>query len=48
VTQFIMERNTKRLAEQAAHAARKQVEAAKQPTTDPALKVADESEALLN
>jgi len=45
VTQFIMERNAKRLAEQAA---RKPIEPAKQPATDPALKVADESEALLN
>jgi len=45
VTQFLMERNAKRLAEQAA---RKPVEPAKQPATDPALKVADESEALLN
>jgi predicted unusual protein kinase regulating ubiquinone biosynthesis (AarF/ABC1/UbiB family) len=45
VTQFIMERNAKRLAEQAAL---KLVEPAKQPATDPALKVAEESEALLN
>jgi ubiquinone biosynthesis protein len=45
VTQFIMERNAKRLAEQAAI---KAVEVAKKPATDPALKIADESEALLN
>ena len=45
VTQFIMERNAKRLAEQAAA---KAVEVAKKPATDPALKVAEESEALLN
>ncbi|HSS02799.1 MAG TPA: AarF/UbiB family protein [Kofleriaceae bacterium] len=45
VTQFIMERNAKRLAEQAAA---KAVEIAKKPATDPALKVAEESEALLN
>jgi hypothetical protein len=45
VTQFIMERNSKRLAEQTA---RKAAETAKQPATDPALKVADEPEALLN
>jgi len=46
VTQFIMERNAKRLAEQAAL---KAAEAAKKPATDPTLKVvADESEALLN
>jgi predicted unusual protein kinase regulating ubiquinone biosynthesis (AarF/ABC1/UbiB family) len=45
VTQFIMERNAKRLAEQAAA---KAVEVAKKPVTDPALKVAEESEALLN
>ena len=45
VTQFIMERNARRLAEQAAL---KLAEPAKQPATDPALKVADESEALLN
>jgi len=45
VTQFIMERNTRRLAEQAA---RKVIEPKKQPTTDPAVKVADEPEALLN
>jgi predicted unusual protein kinase regulating ubiquinone biosynthesis (AarF/ABC1/UbiB family) len=46
VTQFIMERNAKRLAEQAAI---KAAEAVKKPATDPTLKViADESEALLN
>src|SRR5688572_3439057 len=44
VTQFIMERNAKRLAEQAAI---KATEATK-PATDPAVKPADESEALLN
>jgi predicted unusual protein kinase regulating ubiquinone biosynthesis (AarF/ABC1/UbiB family) len=45
ITQFLMERNTKRLAEQAAG---KPPEAAKKPAADPAPKVADESEALLN
>jgi ubiquinone biosynthesis protein len=45
VTQFIMERNARRLAEQAAI---KAVEVAKKPATDPAIKVAEESEALLN
>jgi hypothetical protein len=39
-----MERNTKRLAEQA----KLKVEPKPQPTTDPTLKIADESEALLN
>ena len=45
VTQFIMERNAKRLAEQTA---RKAAEAARQPASEPAVRVADESEALLN
>jgi len=45
VTQFIMERNAKRLAEQTA---RKAAEAAKQPAAETAAKLADESEALLN
>jgi predicted unusual protein kinase regulating ubiquinone biosynthesis (AarF/ABC1/UbiB family) len=45
VTQFIMERNAKRLAEQTA---RKAAEAAKQPATEAAARLADESEALLN
>jgi hypothetical protein len=45
VTQFIMERNAKRLAEQSAL---KSAEPPKQPTTDPVVKVADEPEALLN
>jgi ubiquinone biosynthesis protein len=47
VTQFIMERNTKRLAEQTA---RKAAEVAKQPAQPEATaaKLADESEALLN
>jgi len=40
-----MERNAKRIAEQAAH---KAAESANKPTTDPALKVPDEAEALLN
>jgi len=45
VTQFIMERNSKRLAEQAA----RKPEPAKKPATDPAVKTTtDESEALLN
>ena len=56
VTQFLMERNAKRLADQnaqavaqaaTAQAARKPVEPPK-PGTDPALKITDESEALLN
>ena len=45
VTQFIMERNARRLAEQTA---RKAAEAAKQPASDAASRLADESEALLN
>src|SRR5215475_8479875 len=45
VTQFIMERNTRRLAEQTA---RKAAEVAKQPAADPAAKLAEEPEALLN
>ena len=44
VTQFLMERNAKRLADQTA---RKPAEPAKKPSTDPSLKT-DESEALLN
>ena len=52
ISQFLMERNAKRLAEQTAQAAiaqaaRKPVDPPK-PSTDPALKAADESEALLN
>ena len=45
VTQFIMERNAKRLAEQTA---RKAAEAARQPASEPAVRPPDESEALLN
>jgi ubiquinone biosynthesis protein len=45
VTQFIMDRNAKRFAEQAA---RKAAEPATKPATDPALKAAEESEMLLN
>jgi ubiquinone biosynthesis protein len=45
VTQFIMERNARRLAEQTA---RKVAEATKQPTAEAAAKLADEAEALLN
>ena len=45
VTQFIMERNARRLAEQAAA---KAVEVAKKAPTDPALTIAEKSEALLN
>lgn len=45
VTQFIMERNAKRLAEQTAF---KAAETAKAPTTEPVVKVAEEAEALLN
>ena len=45
VTQFIMERNAKRLAEQTA---RKAAEAAKQPASETTARLADESEALLN
>jgi hypothetical protein len=45
VTQFLMERANQRLAEQAAG---KPVDAAKKPAADPAPKIADESEALLN
>jgi predicted unusual protein kinase regulating ubiquinone biosynthesis (AarF/ABC1/UbiB family) len=51
VTQFIMERNAKRIAEQATRQSGqsgKTVETSGKATTDPALKVADESEALLN
>ncbi|HEX3762630.1 MAG TPA: AarF/UbiB family protein [Kofleriaceae bacterium] len=49
VTQFIMERNAKRLAEQTARKAAegKAAEAAKQPATEAAARL-DESEALLN
>jgi hypothetical protein len=47
VTQFIMERNAKRLADQTTRQPVKPIETAGK-TTDPALKVADESEALLN
>jgi predicted unusual protein kinase regulating ubiquinone biosynthesis (AarF/ABC1/UbiB family) len=45
VTQFIMERNAKRLAEQTA---RKAAEAATPPAGEPVAKPPDESEALLN
>jgi predicted unusual protein kinase regulating ubiquinone biosynthesis (AarF/ABC1/UbiB family) len=45
VTQFIMERNAKRLTEQAKL---KAAEPKPKPSTDPAVKLADESEALLN
>ena len=45
VTQFIMERNAKRLAEQTAF---KAAETAKAPATEPVVKVAEEAEALLN
>jgi hypothetical protein len=45
VTQFLMERNAKRLAEQAA---RSPVESAAKPTTDPAVKAVDDTEVLLN
>jgi ubiquinone biosynthesis protein len=45
VTQFLMERNAKRLAEQAA---RSPVESAAKPATDPAVKAVDDTEVLLN
>jgi len=51
VTQFIMERNARRLAEQAAlkaAEAKTKSDAVGNPATDPALKTVDESEALLN
>ena len=48
VTQFIMERNAKRLAEQTARKAAEAAEAAKPPASEPASKPADEPEALLN
>jgi predicted unusual protein kinase regulating ubiquinone biosynthesis (AarF/ABC1/UbiB family) len=49
ITQFIMERNAKRLGEQAAQAQAAQAQRkAAEPATDPSLKITDESEALLN
>jgi ubiquinone biosynthesis protein len=48
VTQFIMERNAKRLAEQTARKAAEAAGAAKPPASEPASKPADEPEALLN
>jgi len=47
VTQFIMERNARRLTEQAQLKA-SEAKPKPQPATDPSLKAADESEALLN